>query len=327
MNLRRKIVLAFVAAPVAFARAQPAKPPAKPMRVGLLRVGPAPTNPGALHKILVETLRELGWVEGRNIVYDAVYADADEARLSEAAAMLVARRPDVIYVSNGPTARAAFGATRSIPIVFSSVPEPVQVGLVKSLAQPGGNVTGVATFGGELGARRMQLLKEALPRISRVGVLVTPSATTSNEQSFIERAAGAGVKVFAATVKAPSEFHDVFAALAANKAEALLVTQSALFNRERKAILQLAAKHRIPVVGFRSQQVDEGALMSYNSSLADHTRRAAHLVDKVLRGAKPADIPVEQPTQFELVINLKTAKALGITIPQSVLLQASRVIE
>ena len=328
MNRRQALAFGLFAGAAAWARAQPAKPAAKTMRVGLLRVLPLPaTTTGPLHKTFVETLRELGWVEGRNIVYDPVDSGGDDSRLPEAAVALIARRPDVIYVTNGPTARAAFGATRTIPIVFHSVPDPVRVGLVKSLAQPGGNVTGVATFGGELGGRRMQLLKETLPRISRVGVLVSASATTSDEYSVIERAAGGGVKIFAATVKAPSDFNDVFAGLAANKAEALLVTQSAVFMRESKAILQLAAKHRIPVVGFRSEQAENGALMSYNSSLADHTRRAAHLVDRVLRGAKPADIPVEQPTNFELVINLKTAKALGITMPQSLLLQASRVIE
>lgn len=296
------------------------------MRVGLLRLGTEQSATRAPPKILIETLRELGWVEGRNVVYDAAYA-ADGAGLSEAAAALAARRPDVIYASNGPTARAVFGSTRTIPIVFSSVPDPVQVGLVKSLAQPGGNVTGVATFGGELGARRMQLLKEVLPRISRVSVLVSPSTTIADEQKFIERAAGAGVKVSSASVNTAADLPGAFSAMAKSKPEALLIAQTALFMSERKRILELAARYRIPVIGFRSEQVEDGALMSYNSSLADHTRRAAHLIDKVLRGTKPADIPVEQPSTFELVVNLKTAKTLGITIPQSVLLQASRVIE
>jgi len=326
MNRRRDFLLALAASPVALASAQSAKPPAKTMRVGIVRVG-ALSQMAPLHKVLVDTLRDLGWVEGRTVVYDIAHAGGDEARLAEAATALVARRPDVIYGSNGPTARAAAGATRTIPIVFSSVPEPVKVGLVKSLSQPSGNVTGVATFGGELGARRMQLLREVMPKIGRLGVLVSSSVTIADEQGLIEKAAGPAVKVTSVAMNNPAELHSAFTALLENKAEALLLTQTALFMSERKRILELAGRHRIPVIGYRSEQVEDGALMSYNSSLADHTKRAAHLIDKVLRGAKPADIPVEQPTQFELVINLRTAKALGITIPQSVLLQATRVIE
>jgi putative ABC transport system substrate-binding protein len=233
----------------------------------------------------------------------------------------------VIHASNGPTAWAAAKATRTIPIVFSTVPDPVERGLVKTLSQPGGNITGVATFGGELGARRMQLLKEVLPKIRRVGVLVSASTVTVDESKVIEQAAGSGVKIVAAAVKTAADLESAFASLVENKCEAVLITQAQLLNAQRKAIMQLAAKHRMPVVGFRSEQVEVGALMSYNSSLADHTRRAAQLVDRVLKGKKPAEIPVEQPTTFELVINLKTAKSLGIAIPQSLLLQASRVIE
>jgi ABC-type uncharacterized transport system substrate-binding protein len=331
MTTRRRFVFGATALPalawMPFARAQSAKPAAKVMRVGLLLINPAVAVRGPNTTLLIEMLRELGWIEGRNISYEFSSADGDESRLPEAAAALVARRPDVICVNNGPLARAAFAATRTIPIVFHSVPDPVGAGLVKSLSQPAGNVTGVATFGGELGGRRMQILKEALPKVSRVGVLVTPSTTVANEQKFIEQAAGAGVRVFPASINTAADLQGAFATFANAKIEAMLITQSALHMRERKAILQLAARQRIPAIGFRSQQVEDGALMSYNSSLADHARRAAHLVDKVLKGAKPAEIPVEQPTKFELVVNLKTAKVLGITIPQSIILQASRVIE
>ena len=326
MNGRRDFLLMLATSPIALANAQSAKPPAKMMRVGIVRVGALP-QVAPLHQVLLDTLRELGWVEGRTVVYDIAHANGDEARLAEAATALVARRPDVIYASNGPTARAAAGATRTIPIVFSSVPEPVKVGLVKSLSQPGGNVTGVATFGGELGTRRLQLLREVMPKISRIGVLVSSSVTIADEQRLIEKTAGAGVKVTPAAMNNPSELHSAFSVLIENKPEALLLTQTALFMSERKRILELAGRHGIPVIGYRSEQVEDGALMSYNSSLTDHTQRAAHLIDKVLRGTKPANIPVEQPSKFELVVNLRTAKALGIKIPPSILLQATRVIE
>ena len=326
MNGRRDFLLVLAASPIALASAQSAKPPVKMMRVGILRVSAVP-QVAPLHKAFVDTLRDLGWVEGRTVIYDIAHADGDQGRLAEAAAALVARGPDVIFVANNPTAQAAAGATRTIPIVFSSVPEPVKVGLVKSLSQPGGNVTGVATFGGELGTRRMQLLREVLPKISRLGVLVTSSALIADELRLIEKASGSAVKVTAAAMNNPSELQSAFSVLLENKSEVLLLTQTALFMAERKRILELAGRHRIPVIGYRSEQVEDGALMSYNSSLADHTQRAAHLVDKVLRGAKPADIPVEQPSRFELVVNLKTAKTLGIKIPASILLQATRVIE
>jgi putative ABC transport system substrate-binding protein len=300
------------------------------MRVGLLRLETPPpaAGPGPLAKVFIDTMRELGWVEGRNIVYDFAYADGDAARLPETAAALVARRPDVIYTTNNQITQAAFRATRTIPIVFSTVSEPVEAGLVKSLARPGGNVTGISPFRGELGARRMQLLKEVLPNIVRVGVLVAPGGPgASQEQRQIEQAAGSGVKIFSAAVKAAQELQGALATLVAHKPEAVLLRSDAMFLAQRKVILEFAAKHRIPVVGHFGPLADDGALLSYNSSLPDHHRRTAHLVDKVLRGANPADLPVEQPTQFELVINLKTAKALGIMVPQSVLLQATRVIE
>jgi putative ABC transport system substrate-binding protein len=325
--MRRALVLAACACaavgtgPRALAQAK------RVVRIGVLRAASIPTGSTPLYNLFLDTLRESGWTEGRNLVMDSASAEGNEARLPEVAAALVARKPGVIYVTEGPSARAAARATRTIPIVFHSVPDPVGMGLIGSLARPGGNVTGVATFGGELGARRLQLLRETLPKISRLGVLVTPSTTVVGEQKLIEQAAGTGIRVTPALINTPADFASAFAAFAESKTEAVMITQAALFNRERKAIARLAARHRIPLVGFRSQQVEEGALMSYNSSLADHTVLAARIVAKVLRGEKPADIPVEQPTKFELVINLRTAKSLGIAIPQSILLQADRVIE
>ena len=328
---RRVFVLAAAAWPtlgwIDPARAQSAKPAAKVMRVGFLRLTPAPPTPGANIKAFIDTMRELGWIEGRNIVYDYVSANGDEARLAEAAAALVARRPDVIHTTNNQQTQAALRTTRTVPIIFTSVSEPVEAGLVKSLQRPGGNVTGVSPFRGEVGARRVQLLKEVLPNITRLGLLVALAPGSSEEHRRIEQAAGSGVKIFSSVVKAPEELQGALTTLAAAKPEALLLVQDALFLARRKAIVEFATKHKIPVVGHYGPLADDGALMTYNSSLPDHHRRTAYMVDKVLRGANPADIPVEQPTQFELVINLRIAKALGITIPQSVLLQATRVIE
>ena len=328
--MNRRVFLVAVAALPALAwidpaRAQSAKAPGgKVMRVGILRHSGTPS----LHTVFVDTLRELGWIEGRNVVYDIASTDGDDKRLPEVAAALVARRPDVIYASNNPLVLAALGQTRTIPIVFAAVFDPVGAGFVKSLRMPGGNVTGVANIAvEELAGRRLQLLKEVLPKTTHVGVLMAGGRSSSSEYKVIEQAAGRGVRISPAVVKDPADVQAVFSALLEKKPEALLLTQTPLFMAERKRILELAARHRLPVVAPRSEQADEGALMSYNSNLVDHARRAAYLADKILRGTKPGDIPVEHPTNFELVINLRTAKALGITIPQSVLLQASRVIE
>ena len=333
MNDRRKFLVVLGAAGFApcVLVAQPKQTPeraGKPVRVSLL----AATTSAMFQlqeKAFVETMRELGWAEGRNVVYDRVYADDDPARLPALAAALVSRGPNLVYVGSTETALAVFAKTRTIPIVFGAASDPVDNGLVQSLAHPGGNVTGVTNIGWELGGKRLQLLKQALPRITRVGVLVDPGwMHSAREQQLIEQAGAAlGVTVIAAMAKEGKELDAAIASLAKSRTEALLTTTTSLFLRERKRILELAAKQRIPVVGHRGQFVEEGALMSYGARITDQIRRAAQMVDKVLKGTKPADIPVEQPTRFELVVNMKTAKALGISIPQSIILQADRVIE
>ena len=275
----------------------------------------------------MQTLRELGWVEGRNVVYDRVYAEGDFSRLPALAAELVARKPDLVYTVNNPTALAAHGKTRTIPIVFSSVLDPVSTGLVQSLARPGGNVTGVANIGPELAAKRMQILRGAFPKMQRVGVLMISTQQSARALKAVEQTVGTTVRVIPATANTAAELDAAFSLIAESRAEALLLLQTAQFMTERKRVLELAAKHRLPVMGYRTPFADDGALMSYSELLPEQVYRAAHIADKILRGAKPADIPVEQPTKFELVINLKTARALGITIPEKLLLQADRVIE
>lgn len=329
MNNRRKLVIALGALFAGSAHAQPAERAGKTMRVGILSPSTRAAAAGR-NKTFVDAMRELGWVEGRNIIFDHVYADNDASRLPALAAALVARAPDLIWVGPTAAARAALAGTRTIPIVFSSSTNVVEQGLVKSLARPGGNVTGVQTIGWELGGKRLQLLKQVLPKIARVGVLVDPNPDSASQQESreIEKAAATlGLTAVPAMVKGVGEFDAAIASLVKNRVEALLVTTAFLLQNEHKRILELAASRRLPVVGTRSEYADGGALMSYSALLSDQVHRSAQMVDEILKGAKPADIPVELPTKFELVVNAKTAKALSITIPGDILLQAGRVIE
>ena len=327
---RRNLLLAAAAWPalawLGVARAQPKVAAGKPVRVGILTTARS-SGPQTYSKLFAQTLRELGWIEGQNVIYDRVYAEGDFSRLPALAAELVARKPDLVYTVNNPTALAAHGKTRTIPIVFSSVLDPVSTGLVQSLARPGGNVTGVANIGPELAAKRMQILRGAFPKMQRVGVLMISTQLSARALKAVEQTVGTTVRVIPATANTAAELDAAFSLIAESRAEALLLLQTAQFMTERKRVLELAAKHRLPVMGYRTPFADDGALMSYSELLSEQVYRAAHIADKILRGAKPADIPVEQPTKFELVINLKTARALGITIPEKLLLQADRVIE
>ena len=330
MNRRDTVLALLVLGTDPFdALAQPVERVGKTMRVGILFVSTRAVNQAGIGKKFVDDMRGLGWVEGRNVIYDEVYADNDESRLPTLAVELVARSPDLIWVVALSAALAAFASTRTIPIVFAATSNVVERGLVKTLARPGGNVTGVQNISLELGGKRLQLLQQALPKIARVGVLVNPRSDSVGplELKVIEQAAATlGLTVIPAMAQEVGEFDAAIALLVKNRIEGLLVTTNPHFNDGRKRIIELAASRRLPVVGFRSEFTDDGALMSYSALLGDQVHRSAQIVDKVLKGAKPADIPVEQPTKFELVVNLKTAKTLGITIPGGILLQASRVI-
>ena len=331
MNNRRRLLIAIGGVSVGFAHAQPAERAGKVMRVGILSVGTRAIAEGGNNRTFVDAMLQLGWVEGRNITYDVVYADSDVTRLLPLATELVARAPDLIWVVTTQSTLAAFASTRTIPIVFAGSSDIVERGLAKTMAHPGGNVTGVQNINTELAGKRLQLLKQALPKIARVGVLVYPGPDTSGprELKMIEKAAATlGVSVIPAMTKEVGDFDAAIASLVKNRGEAVLVTSSALFQSQRKRILEPAAARRLPVVGFRSEFAEDGALMSYSALLSDQVRRSAQMVDMILKGTKqPADIPVEQPTKFELVLNLKTAKALSITLPAEILLQANRVIE
>ena len=274
-------------------------------------------------------LRELGYIEGQNIDIEWRFAEGKDDRLPDLAAELVRLKVDVILTINTPATRAAKNATSTIPIVFTAVADSAAAKVVASLARPGGNLTGLTTLVAETSGKRLELLKEALPKVSRAAVLWNSS---SEGAAFVFEALEAasrqlGVKLQDVGVRGPTEIERAFEAATKGSAGALLVIDDQVITSHRKRILDLAGKRRLPVVSLYRDFVEGGGLLSYGPSATDSFRRAAIYVDKILKGAKPADLPVEQPTKFELVINLKTAKALGLTIPQSVLGRADEVIQ
>jgi len=320
------LALGLTLAPLA-AEAQEA---AKIARIGWLTFNVAP-NPH-LREAFRQGLRDLGYVEGRNLVNEYRDAEGKPDRLPALAAELVALKVDVIVAGGTLQALAAKQATRTIPIVFAAAGDPITDGLVTSLARPGGNVTGVSSLTPDLVGKCLELLKQAVPGVSRVAILWQPGgAGERTEKDMLKGAEVAaralGVRLQFVEARGPENFDRAFSEMTRAGAGALTVLQSGLFNTERRRLVALAAKNRLPAVYTLREFVDAGGLMSYGANLADLNRRAATYVDKILKGAKPGDLPVEQPTNFELVINLKTAKALGLTIPQSLLQRADQVIQ
>jgi putative ABC transport system substrate-binding protein len=315
--------LALMAAPRAGDAGQPAKVP----RVGILSPIFSAASPqmGAFR----EGLRELGYVEGQNIVLEFRSAEGRSERLPDLAVELILLKVDVIVTGGPPAPQAAKQATGTIPIVFAVTGDPVAEGLVPSIARPGGNITGLASIAPELVGKQLELLKEVAPKVSRVAVLQNPGDPA--HPPMVQQADGAaralGVQLRILHARTPSEIEAAFAAMRSQRARGLLVLRDPLFLARRTQIEALAAKGRLPAVYGIREHAEAGGLMAYGASLPYMYRRAATYVDKILKGAKPADLPVEQPTRFELVINLKTAKALGLTIPQSVLIRADQVIQ
>jgi len=309
-----------------------AQPP-KVARLGYLVTGSLESPEVRLRRDAFRTgLRELGYVEGQNLVIEYRGADGKIERLPGFATELTRLKVDLIMAVATPAARAAQQATSAIPIVATAMGDPVRDGLVASLARPGGNVTGTTFLGPELVPKRLELLKQALPRVSRVAGLWHPGAfsagTITDMLKETEAAAGTlGLQLQLVEVRGPYEFDRAFMTMVREHAEALLVLPSTMLFAEGKRIVDLTAKHRLPAMFNAREFVELGGLIAYGASLIDLNRRAATYVDRILKGAKPADLPVEQPTKFELVLNLKTAKALGLTIPQSVLLRADHVIQ
>jgi putative ABC transport system substrate-binding protein len=297
-------------------------------RIGYLSADD-PSAASHLVEAFRQGLRDLGYVEGQNVIIEFRFADGKYDRLSSLATELVRHRVDVIMAFTIPATRAAKNATTAIPIIFAQVLDPVGAGLVTSLARPGANVTGVSIMVEELSGKYLELLKEVAPRISRVAVLWEPDqpAGALLLRQIEKAATSLGVQLQPLTVRDPNDLESAFSSVAKMRADAILVLPSSLFNLHRHRLAALAASSRVPAMFVRREFVDAGGLMSYSPNFADQARRAATYVDRILRGAKPADLPIERPTKFDLVINLKTAKALGLTISPSLLLRADQVIE
>ena len=300
-----------------------AQPLSKAPRIGVLEASPGFDD--ALH----DGFRQFGYVEGTNIAIEWRWARARAERFPELATELVGLKVDVIIAANNPAVAAAQKATKTIPIVMVMVTDPVRLGFVASLARPAGNITGLTIQAPELSGKRLQLLKEVAPQVTRVAVL-WDSTEPGREQLVKETevaAPGMGLQLRTLEVRSPSQIDSIFASMAKERVGAVLVYGSSLLYAHRARIADLATRYRLPAMCPAQEWMDAGFVMSYSPSLNDMYRRAPYFVDKILKGAKPADLPVEQPTKFGLVINLKTAKALGLTIPPSLLARADQVIE
>ncbi len=328
---RRAFIAAVTGGLLAAPLVAEAQPAGKIARIGYLATN-LRGSPQASHEAFVEELRGLGYVEGRNVVIEYRDAEGKDERLAALAAELVALNVDVIVAAAGTLAAlAAREATRILPIVFIAVGAPVTSGLVTGLARPGGNATGLSAVSPDLASKWLELLKQAVPGVSRVAFLRQPGALGDADKDVLKQAEVAaralGVRFQLVEARGTADFDGVFSELTNARAGGLVVLSTPMFSSERTRLVDLAARHRLPTMfPFRSY-VDAGGLMSYGPNVADLFRRAATFVDKILKGAKPVDLPVEQPTKFELVINLKTAKALGLTIPPSLLQRADQVIE
>ena len=300
----------------------------KGYQVGIVTLGVASPRPTIWWQPFVEELRELNYVQGRNLVITYAGADANPDRLPALVADLVKAKVDVIVTTGPRETLAAMRATSSIPIVFTLIADPVGRGVVTSLARPGGNVTGLTNLIPGLYQKYVEFLHEIVPSAARFAVVVAPPAPTPADRRDLENAGRVlGVNVFIAHVSDPDEFDAALARAKRDGAAGIIVISDVVTQTHRQRFVQLALKHRLPGIYWDRSYVEAGGLMTYSANPAELRRRAAHYVDKILKGAKPADLPVEQPTKFELVINLKTAKALGLMIPPSLLGRADEVIQ
>jgi putative ABC transport system substrate-binding protein len=304
-----------------------AQQPASPRRIGVL-FGIGGSRESKIGQQFRQGLLEAGYTEGRDVIIEWRSANGDYGRIPELAADLVQRKPEVIVVTTTVAANAVTRMTSTIPVVMALVADPVGSGLVTNLAHPGGNVTGLSIMMAELGAKRLQLLKEAIPSLTRVAILWNPATPYHSKaiEGLKAVAASLGIELSFMGIRTPEDFGPAFSAAMRAQAQALYVLDAPLFFTHRTRLLEQASKTRLPGNYAYREYVDEGGLMSYGTSLGDVMRRSAGYVDKILMGARPGDLPIEQPTKFEFVVNLRTAKALGLTIPHSVLLQADDVI-
>jgi putative ABC transport system substrate-binding protein len=314
----------LLAAPLAAGAQQAGKVP----RIGILWVY-SPSVGSVFADAFRQGLRGLGYVEGRTILLEERWAEGKFDRLPSLAGELVRLNVDVIVTASTPAVQAAQQATRTIPIVMTLVTDPVQSGIVASLARPGGNITGLSLMHPELTGKRLALLKEVIPKIRRVGVFW--SASTPSYRILLSETETAarplGLQLHVVEVRGPTDFDNAFSAITRDRVGALVLLPDVLFRNQQRRILDLAAKHQLPAMYWSRELVDAGGLMAYGANIPDQYRQAATVVDKILKGAKPGDLPIEQPAKLELVINLKTAKVLGLTIPPSLLQRADQVIE
>jgi putative ABC transport system substrate-binding protein len=328
MNRRDSVIAIVVLGATAGSIASFAQPQGKVWRVGLLGLSPVSPNSRNADAFL-RGMRELGYVEGKNLIVEKRFADGKAERLQGLAAELVQLKVDVIVAEASPAIVAAQKATTTIPIVMATTGDPVGSGFVKSLARPGGNITGLSNMGGDLGPKLLDLLLSVVPKASRLAVLVSPTSTTY--RAIVEGVQGAaqkaGVKTLVIEASSPQEIEKAFSTMARENADAVLVGAAPFFTLQRQQIADLALKYRKPSVFGNPSIVEAGGLMSYGTKFTDNYLRAATYVDKIFKGAKPSDLPVEQSTTLELVLNLKTAKALNLTIPQAILLRADEVIQ
>ena len=323
LSLVVALLVGGFAAPPAGKAQQPAKVP----RIGVLG---AVSPEGAPHTLaLRDGLRELGYAEGQNLVSEWRWAHGDPARFPNLAAELVRLNVDVIVADNNPAIAAAQKATKTIPIVMVIATDPVGLRFVSSLARPGGNITGLSFLGTDLVGKRQQLLKEISPTVSKLAMLWNPTEPGRHDavREGQTVANSLGLQLHLVELRSARDVDTAFSTMTKLRADAVVVGGGTMMFTHKKQIAELALKHGLPTVCGSREYVEAGCLVAYSPSFSDQFRRAAYFVDKILKGAKPADLPVEQPTKFELIINLKTAKILGLSIPQSVLLRANQVIE
>lgn len=328
MNNRRRLLVALGAVALAAPFSGFAQTPAAGMhRIGLLGVTSAADTETRLDALRAG-LRKLGYVEGKNLAIEYRFAEGKYERLAELAAELVGLKIDVIVTYSNIGARAAKQATTTIPIVVATSADLLGRGLVTSLARPGGNVTGSSVFAEELSQKRLEMLKEAMPRIKRVAYLMNPGSDVAepNLRAILTAAKALKLEVQPFDVRSPDQFDSTFAAVSKQHIAVVLIQEEPMLVSNAKLVASHATRHRLPVIGFATL-AEAGGLIGYGASHTDMFRRAAVFVDKILKGAKPGDLPIEQAMTFELIINLKAAKALGLTIPQSVLARADKVIE
>ncbi len=328
MNRRESIIAVVALGASVGPLASFAQQKGKVARIGFLTLSSASLSSFTTGPFL-KGMRELGYVESKNLIVEWRFADGKAERLPGMAAELVQLKVDVIVAVASPAIGASQKATTTIPIVMAGTGDPVASGFVTSLARPGGNITGLSNMGGELGAKLLDLLLAVVPKFSRVGVLVSPTSTPYRAilQSVQGAAQKAGVTTLVIEASSPQEIENAFSIMVREGVGAVVVGPAPFFTLQKRQLAELALKHRMPSIFGNRVIVDAGGLISYGQHFADGYYRPATYVDKILKGMNPGDMPVEQPTQFELVVNLKTAKAIGVTIPQSILLRADEVIE